>query len=135
MRIGELADEVGLSTKTIRYYESIDLLPEPERTSAGYRDYDTGAVERLEFIRQAQGSGLTLAEIGSILEIKDAGGQTCQHTRALLRRHLDDLDRQMATLSEQRRELARLYDEADLLDPSNCTEAHRCQVISAVGGE
>ena len=70
MRIGELADHGSVSAKTVRYYESIGLLKEPLRTASGYRDYDAAAVERLCFIRDAQASGLTLAEIASVLELK-----------------------------------------------------------------
>lgn len=130
MRIGELGDSVGLTTKTIRYYESIGLVPEPERTGSGYRDYGSETVERLEFVKQAQASGLTLAEIGSILEIKDAGGQSCEHTYQLLQRHLEALDTQIEAMKQQRRELASLADRAVGLDPSKCTDENRCQVIS-----
>jgi len=130
MRIGELGDAVGLTAKTIRYYESIGLVPEPARSEAGYRDYDGEAVERLEFVKQAQASGLTLAEIGSILEIKDAGGQSCEHTRSLLRRHLVALDAQIEAMRHQRAELAELADRAGGLDPATCTDANRCQVIA-----
>jgi MerR family copper efflux transcriptional regulator len=131
MRIGELGEAVGLTAKTIRYYESIGLVPEPRRTPSGYRDYGADARERLEFVKQAQASGLTLAEIGSILEIKDAGGQSCEHTRMLLLRHLEGLDAQIEAMQQQRRELAELAERAGGLDPSTCTDAHRCQVISA----
>jgi DNA-binding transcriptional MerR regulator len=130
MRIGELADDVGLTTKTIRYYESIGLVPEPGRTASGYRDYGADVAERLRFVKQAQASGLTLAEIRSILEIKDDGGQSCAHTRDLLVCHLDAIDAQIAAMQRQRRELAELADRAVGLDPSNCTDAHRCQVIA-----
>jgi DNA-binding transcriptional MerR regulator len=44
MRIGKLAGQVGVNPKTIRYYESIRVLPEPERTPSGYRDYDDSYV-------------------------------------------------------------------------------------------
>ena len=63
MRIGELAELTNTTTKTIRYYESIDLLPVVARSSGGYRIYDEAVVERLRFIREAQSSGLTLTEI------------------------------------------------------------------------
>ena len=132
MRIGELGETVGLTTKTIRYYESIGLMPEPERTHSGYRDYSSEAAERLEFVKQAQASGLTLADIGSILEIKDAGGQSCEHTRLLLQRHLAALDAQIEAMQRQRTELAQLAERAGDLDPSTCTDANRCQVIAAV---
>ena len=73
MRIGEIAEQAGVTTKTIRYYESVGLIPEPGRTSSGYRDYGLDAVERLRFIRDAQQSGLSLTESASLVELKSAG--------------------------------------------------------------
>jgi len=135
MRIGELADSAGVTTKTIRYYESIGLLEEPERTASGYRSYGSMAIERLDFVKQAQASGLALAEIRSILEIKDDGGQSCEHTRSLLRQHLDDLDAKIVELETARVELRAMYERASGLDPAECTDANRCQIITdtAVG--
>jgi len=130
MKIGELADGASVSTKTIRYYESIGLLAEPTRTPSGYRDYDERAAERLRFIRDAQATGLALAEIQSVLELKDSGTNSCSHTRSLLDRHLTELDEQIARLTEARKELVQLADRAGALDPSACTDPDRCQVIS-----
>jgi DNA-binding transcriptional MerR regulator len=129
MRIGELAATAAVSTKTIRYYESIGLVREPERTGSGYRDYGPAAVERLRFIREAQATGLTLAEIQSVLELKDAGAASCDHTRRLVERHLADIDAQMARLEIARAELLDLAARADALDPTTCTDPNRCQVI------
>lgn len=131
MRIGELADSAGVSTKTVRYYESIGLLPEPGRTPSGYRDYGEDAVERLRFVRDAQATGLSLAEIASVLELKAAGATSCAHTTALLERHLGELDDQIERLSAARTELAALAARAGSLDPAGCTDPNRCQVISA----
>ncbi len=133
MRIGDLAATAGMTTKAIRYYESIGVLDEPARTEAGYRSYGPASVERLEFVKQAQASGLTLAEITSILEIKDRGGNSCEHTRGLLKGHLDDLDRKIVDLQRARRELSKMYEGAALLDPAACTDPNRCQVITQSG--
>lgn len=67
MRIGELANVVGLSPDTIRYYERVDLLPPPARTPSGYRIYSTQAVDRLRFIQGAQRLGLKLDDIRDLL--------------------------------------------------------------------
>lgn len=130
VKIGELAESVGVTTKTVRYYESIGVLDEPPRTPSGYRDYSTDAVARLDFVRQAQATGLSLDEIRSILAIKDSGGRSCEHTRALLQRHLDELDAKIAELQVARRNLRAMYERAASLDPSACTDANSCQVIS-----
>ena len=131
MRIGELGDRCGVTTKTIRYYESIGLLDEPARTDSGYRDYGDEAVERLGFIRDAQATGLTLAEVASVLELKGSGRPSCGHTMALIDSHLAEIDAQIAHLTAARAELAELADRARGLDPSSCTDPNRCQVIDA----
>jgi MerR family copper efflux transcriptional regulator len=130
MRIGELASMADVSTKTVRYYESIGLLTDPERTASGYRDYGNDALERLRFVRDAQASGLSLTEIASILELKDAGSRSCEHTAQLLGRHLAALDEQIARLVRARADLAVLAERAATLDPAGCTDPNRCQVIA-----
>src|SRR6266566_6256771 len=82
MRIGVLAAQAGITAKTIRFYEDTGLMPAPARTPAGYRDYPAGAAARLAFIRDAQAAGLSLAEIRSILAIRDDGQAPCQHVRS-----------------------------------------------------
>jgi MerR family transcriptional regulator, copper efflux regulator len=129
MKIGEVGDAVGVSTKTLRFYESIGLLPEPVRTPSGYRDYPSAAVERVQFIRDAQAAGLTLAEVTSVLELKDTGHRTCEHTLALVQRHLVEIDERIETLRETRERLADLARRATGLDPVDCTDPQRCQVI------
>lgn len=130
MRIGELAETAGVSTKTIRYYETIGLLPEPVRTDSGYRAYDESGAERLSFIRDAQASGLSLAEIASVLELKEAGTTSCQHTRSLLERHIAEIEAQINRLRETHSTLVAMAERATALDPSTCTDPNRCQVIT-----
>ncbi len=129
MRIGALAERSGLSTQTIRYYESIELLPEPDRTPAGYRNYSDDAPRRLQFIRDAQASGLTLAEVQTVLSMKDAGSATCSHTLSFLDRHLAEIDLQIERLQAARADMLELVERARHLDPANCTDPDRCQVI------
>ena len=105
MRIGELAEHAGITAKTIRYYEGIGLMDEPDRHANGYRDYGVAAADRLRFIRDSQAAGLTLAEVGEILGMKAAGESTCSHTRGMLARHLADVDAQIERLLSTRAEL------------------------------
>jgi DNA-binding transcriptional MerR regulator len=126
VRIGELADRVGVNTKTIRYYESIGLLPPPERTPSGYRDYTATDVERLRFVRTAQRLNLSLSEIAEILRFRERDERPCQYVLGVLDRQVADLDRRMAEMAELRRQLIVLKARADDLPP---VEGCYCAVI------
>ena len=117
MRIGELAEKVRVNPKTIRYYEGIGLLPDPERLPSGYREYTDGDVDRLGFIRTAQRLGLSLSEISEILGFRDRAERPCDYVLGVLDRQVADLDRRMAEMSELRRELVALKADADRLAP------------------
>lgn len=112
LRIGELAAEFGLNPKTIRYYEELGLLPAPQRTEAGYRLYGAVDRERLGFIVKAKAVGLTLAEIGEILALRQEGERPCGHVLALLDRKLTAVEEQLRALSDFRQELLALRHEA-----------------------
>lgn len=118
-----------MSTKAIRYYEEIGVLPEPERAENGYRKYDPTAADRISFIQDAQSAGLSLLEIQMILDLRDAGESTCGHVIASLEMHLAEVDRQMAELTRTRRRLADLVEQATSMDPTACTDPNRCQTI------
>lgn len=115
MRIGELAERIGVNPKTIRYYEGIGLLPAPERLPSGYREYTDDDVERLRFIRTAQRLGLSLSEISEILGFRERGERPCDYVLGVLDRQVADLDRRMAEMDELRQELIRLKKAADHL--------------------
>jgi len=102
----------------------------PERTPSGYRDYSDAALGRLRFIRDAQASGLKLAEAGQILAMKDDGESTCRHTRALIDRHLTDIDMQIASLLAAKGALTELSHRADRMDPAECNDPNACQVLA-----
>lgn len=130
MRIGEIAERSGVSAKTIRYYEDIGLLPAPQRLRSGYRDYGTATLDRLAFIRGAQGVGLSLGEIRGILALRDQGETPCGHVLDLLRTRSNELDRRIAELRVLRGELNRLVARAEGLDPADCDPARICHLVS-----
>jgi DNA-binding transcriptional MerR regulator len=110
LRVAELADTVGVSSDTIRYYERAGLLPAPARTAAGYRAYDDSAVDRLRFIQGAQRLGLRLKDILDLLAIRDTGTCPCEPAEQLLRRRLAEVDEQIANLVGLRTEMAAMAD-------------------------
>ena len=112
LRIGELASELDLNPKTVRYYEEIGLLPQPERTESRYRLYDKLDQDRLRFIRKAKAIGLSLNEIKEILGLRDSGEQPCEHVLSLLDHKLVKVEEQLRVLTEFRADLLTLRREA-----------------------
>jgi len=112
LRIGELAAELGLNPKTIRYYEEIGLLPTARRSANGYRFYDSADRERLQFINKAKAVGLTLEEISEILTVRRNGMQPCEHVLGLLDHKLMAVEEQLRAFSDFRQELLTLHEEA-----------------------
>lgn len=129
MRIGELAEATGTTTKTLRFYEDSGLLPPPERTVSGYRDYDQDAIARLDFIRRGRATGLTLAQVREVLDIRDAGTAPCHHVKELLDIHLTALDQQIADLQALRVNVTHLRDDAAQANPSECQSEDVCRYL------
>lgn len=129
MRIGELAEASGTTRKTLRFYEGAGLLPEPERTAGGYRDYSAETLARLSFIRRGRTTGLTLAQIREILQIRDTGASPCQHVQDLLDTRLAELDRQIADLQTVRETVSNLRADAESIDPTSCDAADVCRYL------
>lgn len=130
MRIGELATETGLTTKTIRFYEQVGLLSPPPRTPGGYRDYPPHTVARLAFVRDAQAAGLTLAEIRSVLSLRDSGQAPCTQVAMLIEERLAEIDRRMAELRQARTVLRELGHRAAVTDLDTCTAYDICTILT-----
>ncbi len=112
MKIGELAQRTGFTTKTIRYYEQIGLLAAPERSDSGYRLYGPDDVERLEFVDKAKRLGFSLDDIRDVLLLHEQHETPCVHVLALLEQKLKQVDGVLRDLRSFRRELATLHEEA-----------------------
>jgi len=130
MRIGELAEQAGISAKAIRYYEQIGILAPPARTASGYRTYDQAALGRLGFVRAAQAVGLTLGEIRQIIAFRDDGQAPCAHVTDLVQRHAADLDARIRELQQLRGVLGELAERATALDPALCPPERVCHIIA-----
>jgi len=106
--IGALAKRAGANTTTIRYYETIGLLPQTQRGENRYRLYSKETVELLQFIAKAKRLGFTLSEIKEIVEIRQMGHAPCVHVKALLESKIADVDQKIAGLLTLRKRLGRL---------------------------
>ena len=107
LRIGEVARQTGLTVETLRYYEQVGLLPLTERSASGFRCYAPDVVARIQFIKRAQGLGLSLEEIRSIGgDASQRKGDSCRHVHDILTRHIADVDQRLADLHELRNALS-----------------------------
>ncbi len=96
MNIGQLAKAAEVPTTTVRYYERAGLLAAPERSASGYRVYDERSVERLRFIRAAQGVGFSLNDIRELLALDSKS--SCKSVQRLLEHRIGELDRKLAEM-------------------------------------
>lgn len=126
LKIGEVAKRSGVGIETLRFYERQGLLRRPGRTESGYRLYDESIVEQLEFIRQAQTLGFSLAEIARITAESRAGHSPCAEVREIVRARLAELDERLAELKRYRKELASTLAE---WDEKGDTPGHVCGLI------
>ena len=131
MRIGDLAASSGLTAKTIRFYEQAGLLPAPPRTPSGYRDYPEQTAARLTFIRNSQSAGLTLAEIRSILALRDSGQAPCVHVTDLINQHLAAIEDRLTELATARDALRSLARRAKATDPTACAGDDICTILTS----
>jgi DNA-binding transcriptional MerR regulator len=126
--VGQAARFAGTTRKAIRIYESKGLLPAPERTEAGYRLFTAEDIEILRFIRQAKALGLSLAEIGDVLDLQRGGARPCGHVITLLDSHLAQIETTLKELRQLRdtlRSARRAADQVRL----NGGDAVICRII------
>ena len=122
LRINEVAAEIGLTTRTIRYYEEVGLLAPAARSDGDYRLYDASDLDRLRFIRDLRDdAGFSLAQIRQLLEDEAARERNRERLRATTdpverRQYLHEAEerilRQVALLDAKAARLAVMIDEA-----------------------
>jgi len=136
LTIGALAKKTGTKVQTIRYYEQIDLMPEPGRTEGGQRRYGDAELDRLSFIRHARQLGFTLEAIRELLDLSDHPDRPCHDADAIARRQLRQVKLRLARLEALCIELERMVLECGggrtvdcrvlevLRDHAECLTAH-----------
>ena len=124
--IGELSRRTGVKVPTIRFYESIGLLPEPPRTEAGRRLYGSEHENRLAFIRHARDLGFEMDALRTLLSLSDQPDMPCGEVDLIAREHLASVEAKIEKLSALRNELARMV--------TSCGHGRvaSCQVIGAL---
>ena len=125
MQIRTLAAKTGVPDSTIRYYESFGLLPEPERLSNGYRNYDEADVSRLQFVSGARALGFSLDDIAEILAFRDRREAPCRVVLDMLREKADEVTQRIEELQRLKGELQHLYTLGQAL-PTDDVDGKAC---------
>lgn len=121
LTIGKLALAAGTEDQTIRYYESIGVLPQPDRNCSGYRIYEETAIGRLQFIKRAKDVGFTLKEIRTLISLAESSNIKCDEVQEFVENKLTRVREQIKHLKEIECGLGELVGQcrsADTID--NC---------------
>ncbi|MCP1215332.1 helix-turn-helix domain-containing protein [Acetobacter orientalis] len=124
--IGKLSGSTGVKVPTIRYYEQIGILEEPDRSEGGQRVYGEEAKERLSFIRHARELGFSLDEIRELLDLADDPNQNCTAAYEIAKRQLIEVRNRIARLTALQGELQRM------LDQCSCNTIGTCRIIQVL---
>jgi Cu(I)-responsive transcriptional regulator len=143
MNIGEAAKTSGVSAKMIRHYEQVGLLPQAQRTDAGYRKYGDKDVHTLRFIRQSRDLGFSIEQIGELLALWQDRRRPSRQVKALAQAHIQELEQKVQDLLAMKETLSHLVhcchgderpdcpileslaQEAPVVTPSGATQATR----------
>ncbi len=120
MNIGEVAAETGITSKSIRYYESIGLITAPQRTNGGYRQYSDKDVQTLHFVRRARGLGFSVGEVEELLSLYRDRHRASADVRAIAIKRIADLDKKVAELDGMRATLTHLVEKCHGDDRPDC---------------
>jgi DNA-binding transcriptional MerR regulator len=105
LKIGDLAKRTGTNAPTIRYYESIGLLPAPDRRDSGQRSYGDEDVKRLTFIRRCREFGFSIEQVRSLASLMQDPSRSCTEARDLAQEHLAAVRAKLAELKALERSI------------------------------
>ena len=128
MNIGEAASLSGVSSKAIRYYESIDLIRPSGRSENNYRDFSDSDVHRLRFVNRSRSLGFSLAEVGDLLSLYDDPDRTSADVKSITKVAIDRINAKLVELSAMRETLAELS--------ANChgDDKPECPILNDLAG-
>ena len=129
MNIGEAAAAAGVTPKMIRHYESLSLIPEADRTEAGYRLYGDREVQMLRFIRQSRMLGFSMKQIESLLSLWRDDRRQSREVKEVALQQLAELDERQRELDQMKATLSELVD--------NCVGDHgsHCAILERLSTE
>ncbi len=119
LTVGQIARKAGVNIETLRYYESIELMPKPKRSEKGYRIYSEKDIARLKFIKNAQYLGFTLKEIRELLFLRVDDETTCADVKRIAMRKIDEVNHKISELEKIKASLQSLADKCHIQSPKS----------------
>ena len=120
MNIGAAAEATGIPPKTIRYYESIGLIPPATRAENGYRHYTGFDIETLKFIQRTRHLGFSVKDVGGLLALWHDKDRTSASVKALALNHISDVEQRIQELDTIRKTLIDLTERCHGDDRPEC---------------
>ncbi len=118
--IGAMSRETGVKIETIRYYERIEIMPKPDRTEGGNRQYNHSQLKRLSFIKRCRELGFSIEEIRALLRMTDTQVFTCAEVHAMTVEHLSTVKKKINDLRRLEKVLKSMADECGRGDVPDC---------------
>lgn len=126
--IGKVASGAGVNVQTVRYYERRGLLPQPQRTSSGYRQFGPDTVPRIRFIKRAQELGFSLGEIETLLSLRVDPRRNCTEVELQALQTIERIDGKLHELERMKSALSELVSAC-----RNNAATSECPVLEALG--
>ncbi len=120
MNIGTVARRTGVPARTIRYYESIGLMPPASRSENGYRAYTSRDMEALRFIQRARNLGFSIRDVADLLALWRDTSRASADVKSVATRHIEEVERRIAELESIRRTLLDLTHRCHGDDRPDC---------------
>jgi len=120
MAIGELSNTSGVKIPTIRYYESIGLMPEPERTESNRRVYSHESLRKLRFIRHARELGFDMEAIRQLQELTQHPDQPCDNVHVIAEERLAEIDKKISHLIDLKKKISSMTCGHNHMTVENC---------------
>ncbi len=108
LSIGQVSKQANVKIETIRYYERLELLNEPQRSMSGYRQYSDDVIKRLYFIKNAKELGFSLKEISELLSLKVNSKSTCANVKKRADKKVEEINDKIKTLQKMKKNLLKL---------------------------
>lgn len=120
MNIGQAAKLSGIPAKTIRYYESVGLIPPASRTDSGYREYRQADVSVLKFVERARGLGFSIHDVSKLLSLWHNKARKSAQVKALAERHIKAIELKIRELETMQAALNHLVSKCHGDDRPDC---------------